>query len=201
MLLAILSVGIRPGDEIICTPFSFTATSAAIVQANAVPIFSDIDLDTFNLDFSKIEKKITKKTKAIMAVHWNGNPGNFDQIVKICKKYNLKLIEDASQSPGILYNNKFLGTHGDVGVFSLNEPKNIMTGEGGIVVTDNEEIAIRGRLIRNHGEAIINKSDKKELKSIVVGYNFRLAEILAEIGIQQVRSLRKLNGIVFKNEH
>ena len=201
LLLAILSLGIKSGDEIICTPFSFTATSAAIVQANAVPIFSDIDLSSFNLDETQIENKITKKTKAVMVVHWNGNAGAIKKIKKICKKYNLNLIEDASQSPGLKYKNKMLGTFGDVGVFSLNEPKNVMTGEGGVVVTDNKLVATRARLIRNHGEAIVDDEYPEEIKNCVVGYNFRLTEIMAEIGIQQARALQKLNRIRKQNYH
>ena len=201
LLVAILAVGIEPGDEIICTPFSFTATSAAIVQANAIPIFSDIDLSSFNLDEAKIENKITKKTKAIMAVHWNGNAGAISKIKRICKKNNLKLIEDASQSPGLKYNGQMLGTFGDAGVFSLNEPKNIMTGEGGVVVTNDELVAIRARLIRNHGEAILSDDYDDEIKKCIVGYNFRLTEIMAEIGIQQAKALKNLNKIRKSNYH
>ena len=199
LLTGILASGLKPGDEVLCTPFSFTATSAAIVQANAIPVFCDIDLNTFNLDPKKIEINITRKTKAIMAVHWNGNPGHIDKLKKIANKHKLILIEDASQAPGIKYKKKFLGTFGDVGIFSLNEPKNIMTGEGGIVVTNNKKIAVKARLIRNHGEAIVDDSYIHEFKSHLAGYNFRLVEILAEIGIQQVKSLEKLNKIRRKN--
>lgn len=199
LLAAILAADIKPDEEIICTPFSFTSTSAAIVQANAVPIFADIDLDTFNLTADGLEEKVNKTSKAIMTVHWNGNPGEFDELISFAKNRELKLIEDASQSPGIIYKDKFLGTHGDVGVFSLNEPKNIMTGEGGVVVTNDTDIAKKLRLLRNHGEAIVDESYSDSISKNIVGYNFRLTEIMAEIGIQQINNLDFLNKIRREN--
>lgn len=196
---AIMALDIGPGDEIICSPFSFTASATAIVTANAIPVFADIDLDTFCLSPDAAQGSITESTKAIMPIHWNSNAGDLDALMSIAKSKGLKVIEDASQAPGILYKGKFLGTHGDVGVFSLNEPKNIMTGEGGIIVSDSSKIAIKCRLIRNHGEAIVDQSSSDELLVNNVGYNFRLVELLAEIGIEQLKHLDYLNGIRKEN--
>lgn len=196
---AVMAADIGPGDEVICSPFSFTASSAAIVSANAIPVFADLDLETFCLSPQTAEAAVTKSTKAIMAIHWNGNAGDLDGIMAVAKAKGLKVIEDASQAPGNKYQNKFLGTFGDVGVFSLNEPKNIMTGEGGLVVTNNEKIAVKSRLIRNHGEAIVDDSFDDESLSNIIGYNFRLVEVLAELGVHQVEKLEQINGIRREN--
>jgi perosamine synthetase len=196
---AIMACDIGPGDEIICSPFTFTASVASIVAANAIPKFCDISLNTFCLDPINVESLITKKTKAIMAIHWNSNAGDLNKIKKICKKNKLILIEDASQCHGMDYENKKLGTIGDVGIFSLNEPKNIMVGEGGLIVTNQKKIAVKSRLIRNHGENIVNDSDSNKEISNIIGYNFRLSEIHAEIGIYQIKKLSYLNKIRKKN--
>jgi dTDP-4-amino-4,6-dideoxygalactose transaminase len=194
-----MAVDVGPGDEVICSPFSFTASSAAIVTANAIPVFADIDLETFCLSPETAAAAVTKSTKALMAVHWNGNAGDLSSLMSLASSKKLKVIEDASQAPGNKYQNKYLGTYGDVGVFSLNEPKNIMTGEGGIVVTNNERVAIKSRLIRNHGEAIVDASFDDDMMSNIIGYNFRLVEILAELGVHQVQKLEHINGIRREN--
>ena len=196
---AIMACDIGPGDEVLCSPFTFTASIAAIIAANAIPIFCDINEDNFCLDPNEIKKLINIKTKAILAIHWNSNVGDLTEIKKICKIYKLKLIEDASQCHGMKYKNKHIGTIGHVGVFSLNEPKNIMVGEGGLITTNNKDIAIKCRLIRNHGENIVNNTDSNKKISNIVGYNFRLSEILAEIGVHQVKKMNYLNNIRKKN--
>lgn len=196
---AIMAVDVGPGDEVICSPFSFTASATSIVAANAIPVFADIDLDTFCLSPDAAENAITESTKAIMPIHWNSNAGYLDKIISIARKNRLKVIEDASQSPGMLYKGKFLGTYGDIGVFSLNEPKNIMTGEGGIIVTNDKDTAIKCRLIRNHGEAIVDEKSPDDLVVNAVGYNFRLVELLAEIGVMQLDHLSFLNKIRKQN--
>lgn len=196
---AIMALDVGPGDEVICSPFSFTASATSIIAANAIPVFADIDLDTFCLSPDAAKESITESTKAIMPIHWNSNAGDFDAILATAKSNGLKVIEDASQSPGMLYKGKFMGTHGDAGVFSLNEPKNIMTGEGGIIVTDNSEVAIKCRLIRNHGEAIPDQNSTDDLVMNAIGYNFRLVELLAEIGIAQLEHLAYLNKVRKEN--
>ncbi len=196
---AIMALNIGPGDEVICSPFSFTASATSIVIANAIPVFADIDLDTFCLSPEAAERSITESTKAIMPIHWNSNAGDLDEIISIAKSKGLKVIEDAAQTPGILYKGKHLGTYGDAGVYSLNEPKNIMTGEGGIIVTDSSEVAIKCRLVRNHGEAIVDENSVDDQVVNVIGYNFRLVELLAEIGVVQLDHLAYLNKVRQEN--
>jgi dTDP-4-amino-4,6-dideoxygalactose transaminase len=196
---AFMALDIGPGDEVICSPFSFTASAASIVLANAIPAFADVDLDTFCLSLEAAESAISESTKAIMPIHWNGNAGELDSIVSIAKHRGLKVVEDAAQTPGILYKGRYLGTYGDAGVFSLNEPKNIMTGEGGIIVTNDREAAIKCRLIRNHGEAIVDEKSTDDRVINAIGYNIRLVELQAEIGIVQLEHLDYLNNIRREN--
>jgi len=196
---AILSLDIEPGEEIICSPFSFTASATSIIAANAVPVFADIDIDTFCLSPISASKSISQSTKAILPIHWNSNAGDLNSILTLARENDLKVLEDASQSPGMVYNGKHLGTHGDVGVFSLNEPKNLMTGEGGMIVTDDKNIALKSRLIRNHGESIIEKNSTNEILTNCIGYNFRMLELLAEIGCEQLRNIDFLNNIRKEN--
>lgn len=192
---ALLALGLEPGSEVITTPFSFSATCASIIAANCVPIFCDIDPDTFCLSPEKLKDLITEKTKCVLTVHWCGNAGDLDKIISICKEKNIFLVEDAAQAPTSLYQGKPIGSFGDVGVFSFNEPKNLMTGEGGIITTNNRSIAIKCRLIRNHGEAIVDDdySDKDLLN--IIGYNFRLTELHAAIAYVQVKKHQKINRI------
>jgi len=196
---AVMGLGLSPGDEIICSPFSFTASATAIVISNVIPVFADIDSETFCLSPEAAENAITESTRGIMPIHWNGNAGDLSKIITVARSRGLKIIEDASQTPGILYEGKYLGTHGDAGVFSLNEPKNIMTGEGGIIVTNDKDTAIKCRLIRNHGEAIPDQDSPDDFVVNAVGYNFRLVEILAEIGVLQLCHLDYLNGVRKEN--
>jgi len=195
---ALLSLNLEPGTIVLTTPFSFTGTVGAILAANCVPKFSDIDPETFCLSPENLKEDITD-VGCLMPVHWCGNAGDLDQIISIARSKNIPVIEDAAQAPATLYKNKYLGTHGDLGVFSFNEPKNLMTGEGGIIVTDFKDYAVKSRLIRNHGEAILKKESSKEDLINVIGYNFRLTEVQAAIGIHQLKKLDYLNEIRSKN--
>lgn len=197
--LALLAADIQPGDEVITTPYTFTATVGAILGANGVPIFCDIETDTMCIDPTSLEKKISKFTKFIVVVHWGGNAGNLNKIIKIAKKFNLKIIEDASHSPGHSYKNKKIGNFGLASVFSFNQPKNLMTGEGGMVCTNNQNVARKLRLIRNHGEAIIEDNDSINSMQNCVGNNYRLTEIQAAIGCEQIKVMNKLNNIRKEN--
>tara|TARA_Y100000768_G_scaffold521_1_gene388 strand:+ start:23385 stop:24809 length:1425 start_codon:yes stop_codon:yes gene_type:complete len=199
LVTALLALDLEPGSEVITTPFSFTATAAAIVLAGCVPIFCDIDPETFCLSPEKLKETITSNSKCVIAVHWCGNAGDFDEIVDICKKNKIKLVEDSAQAPGTMYRGKNLGCWGDMGVFSFNEPKNIMTGEGGMIVTNNPQYAKKARLIRNHGEAIMDESDEDHEIINIVGSNYRLTEIQAAIGVVQVSKLNFLNSIRNRN--
>ncbi len=192
--ISLASTGIEPGDEVIVTPYSFSATASSIVMNNAIPVFCDIDPITFNIDVNKIERLITNKTKAIIPVHLYGYPAEIVKIMDIAKKYNLNVIEDTCQSPGTKVNNQFVGTFGNLGTFSTVETKNISTGEGGIIITDNDELALKCKLLRNHGEAYMNDKPRSYLTNML-GYNFRPTEFQAVLGIEQLKKLDKLNEI------
>ena len=168
------------------------ATATSILQWNAIPVFVDIDENTFNIDPEKIESKITDRTKAILYADIFGQSGDVERLMEIAKKYHLKVISDTAQSPGALYKGKYAGTQTDIGGFSLNFHKHIHCGEGGLVVTNDDELAKKVKLIRNHGEAVIKSNDPKQLAN-VLGQNFRLGEIEASIASEQ---LKKLDGFI-----
>lgn len=152
LVLALKSMGIGEGDEVITTPFTFFATAETISAVGATPVFVDVDKETFNIDVTKIEEKITSKTKAIMPVHIFGQSADMDEINEIAKKHNLYVIEDACQAIGGKYKGRKIGTLGDVACFSFFPTKNLgCAGDGGMIVTDNDEIAIIARALRTHG--------------------------------------------------
>jgi len=188
LYLSLLSLGIKKGDEVITTPFSFIASSNCILYCNARPIFVDIDSRTFNLDTKKIEEKITKKTKAIIVIHLYGQPAEMDHLREIAEQHNLFLIEDACQAHGAEYKGKKVGGIGDIGCFSFYPTKNMTTGEGGMVTTNDSEIAEKIRLLRNHGQP-------KKYTHSLLGFNFRMTDIAAAIGIEQLKKLDKFNKI------
>ena len=191
-LVAILgAIGLEPGDEVIVTPWTMCASATAILHWNAIPVFADIEKDNFCISPDSVFKNITSKTKAIMSVDIMGQSANVDALMKIAKKYNLKLISDSAQAPGSLYNGKFTGTLSHIGGFSLNYHKHIHTGEGGIIVTNDDVLAEKTRLIRNHAEAIVEAKGETDLRNMV-GYNFRMGEIEAAIGIEQLKKLDDL---------
>ena len=190
LIVAIGALDLEPGDEIIVSPWTMSATATAILHWNCIPIFCDIESDTFCLDPNKIEDKISPKTKAIITVDIFGQSSDIYQINKIAKKYSLKVISDTAQAPNAKIGNKYTGTISDIGGYSLNYHKHIHTGEGGILVTNNDYLAKKMKLIRNHGETY-NNLDKKLLINNL-GYNFRLGEIESAIGIQQLSKLKKI---------
>jgi dTDP-4-amino-4,6-dideoxygalactose transaminase len=157
----------------------------------AVPVFADVDKHNFGLSPESIEACITTNTKAILMVHIFGNPSRMDEIMAIAKKHNLKVIEDCAQAPMATYKDQFVGGIGDLGIFSLNCHKHIHTGEGGVITTNDGDIAEKIYLIRNHGEAVVDAKGTKDLTNIV-GYNFRMTEIEAAIGIEQFKKLPDL---------
>lgn len=196
LIAAVGAIGIEPGDEVIVSPWTMCASATAILHWNAIPVFADIEQDTFNLDPISVEKNITPYTKAIMAVDIFGHSADMDAIMDIAKRHNLKVISDTAQAPGALYHNKYAGTLAHVGGYSLNYHKHIHTGEGGILVTDDDDIAERVRLIRNHAEAVVGEKGTENLSNMI-GYNFRLGEIESAIGIEQ---LKKLPSLVTKRQ-
>lgn len=184
----VASLNIGPGDEVIVTPYTMSASASAILMANAVPVFADIKEDTCCIDPKEIEKKITPRTKAILVVHLFGQSADMDEIMNIAKKNKLAVIEDTAQAPGATYKGKYAGTIGDVGVFSLNQHKTITTGEGGVIVTNNLLIAQKTRLIRNHGEVIVSDMEVNDIVNLL-GWNYRMTELEAAVGIAQFKKL------------
>ncbi|ADP77842.1 DegT/DnrJ/EryC1/StrS aminotransferase [Methanothermus fervidus DSM 2088] len=190
--LSLLAIGINKGDEVITTPFTFSATSNSILYVGAKPVFVDIDLRTYNIDPNKIEEAITDKTKAIIPVHLYGHPADMDPILEIAEEYSLYVIEDAAQAHGAIYKGSKVGTFGDAACFSFYPTKNITTGEGGMVTTNNKKLAEKIKILRNHGEV-------ERYNQIMLGYNFRMTDVEAAIGIHQLKKLDKFNEIRIKN--
>ena len=191
LIAAVGAVGIEPGDEVIVSPFTMCASATAILHWNAIPVFADVDPETFCLDPKSVEANISPSTKGIMVVDIFGHSADMTALMAIAAKYNLKVITDTAQAPGAYYKGRPAGTHSHVGGFSLNYHKHIHTGEGGILVTDDDEIADRLRLIRNHAEAVVGDKGTTNLANMV-GYNFRLGEIECAIGIVQLDKLKRL---------
>ena len=189
---AIGAAGIGPGDEVIVTPWTMTATATAILSFNAIPVFCDIEEDTFCMDPLSVEKLITPRTKALIPVHIYGHPADMYPIMDLARKYNLIVIEDAAQSPGGYYKGKLTGTIGHMGVFSFNCNKIIQCGEGGAVVTNDDELAKRLQLIRNHGEAVIATGMNVQDLANIIGWNYRMNEIEAAIMTVQMDRLDDL---------
>ena len=191
LIAAVGAIGIEPGDEVIVPPWTMCASATSILHWNGIPVFADIEEDTFCISPESIEKNISENTKAIISVDIGGHPANSTEINKIAKKYNLKVISDTAQSPLALDNGKFAGTLSDIGGFSLNCHKHIHTGEGGVLVTNDDELAKRMYLIRNHAEASVADMNINNLSNMI-GYNFRLGEIECAIGIEQLKKLDSL---------
>ncbi len=188
LIAALGAIGIEPGDEVIVSPWTMCASATSILVWNAIPVFADIEDQTFNLDPASVEKNITPYTKAIMVTDIFGHAADLDDIMSIAQKKGLKVIEDCAQAPGALYKNKHVGTIADIGVFSLNYHKHIHTGEGGICVTDDDTLCERLQLIRNHAEAVVEGKGVTNLSNML-GFNFRMTEIEAAIGIEQLKKL------------
>ena len=192
--LCCLVCGVGPGDEVLCPSLTFAASANCIRYAGATPVFCDIvGPEHINIDPEDIKKKITPKTKAIVVVHMAGYPAKMDEIMVIAKEHNLKVIEDACHGPLSEYKGKKLGTIGDCAAFSFFSNKNISTGEGGMFISNNEELANRARLMRSHGMTTMSyqrASGHATAYDIVeLGYNFRLDDIRASIAIEQLKKL------------
>jgi perosamine synthetase len=181
LLATLLAHYLRPGDEVITTPFTFIASANSILFSGARPVFVDIEEDSYNIDPRLIEEKITPRTRAIMPVHLYGNPCDMDAIMEIAHKHGLAVIEDACQAHGAAIRDKKVGSYG-AGCFSFYPSKNMTTAEGGMVTTDDDEMAKQVRLIRNHGQNELYHHHSP-------GYNFRMTELQAALGLVQLEKL------------
>lgn len=191
LMAAVKACGVGPGDEVLVTPYTMSASASAILMNCAVPVFVDIDKETYSIDPNKIESLISIHTKAILTVNIFGLPSNLPLIMEIAKKHNLYVIVDNAQAPGATIDGIEAGAMADIGVYSLNYHKIIHCGEGGVVVTNNEKMARICQLVRNHGEVILDEEGNSD--TYCIGYNIRMSEIHAAIGIEQ---LKKLNSFL-----
>ncbi len=196
--LALLAHGIGPGDEVITSPFTFIASVNAILFTGAKPVFADIDETSFNIDPERLEAAITPRTKAVMPVHLYGQPCDMDEICAIARRHGVVLLEDAAQAVGATYHGRHVGSFGTA-VFSLYATKNVMSAEGGMITTDADEVADRARLLRNHGM-------RNRYEYEMLGYNFRLTDVLAAIGLAQLGRMaeatrRRGSNAAYLNAH
>lgn len=189
---AVAALGIGPGDEVIVPPYTMSATATAVLMNGAVPIFADIDADTFCLDPKSVAGKITKRTKAVVMVNLFGQTGDMGALLSLARKHNFAVIEDNAQSPGATWRERYTGTVGDVGVFSFNVHKTMQSGEGGVLVTNSKRIALRARLARNHGESVVSGMPGYTAGPIF-GSNYRMTEVIAAIAEVQLDKLDLLN--------
>lgn len=188
LIAAIGAIGLEPGDEVITTPWTMAATATAILHWNGIPVFADIDPQTFNICPKSVAKLITPRTKAIMAVDIFGQSADMPALRALAEQHGLKLLCDTAQAPGARVGKDFTGTFADIGGFSLNYHKHIHCGEGGVLVTNDDRLAERLCLIRNHAEAVIRSDDPAQLSNML-GYNFRMGEIEAAIASVQLTKL------------
>ena len=191
LVAAVGAIGIEPGDEVIVSPWTMAASATAILHWNAIPVFADIETETFCLDPASVEKNISEQTRAIMSVDIAGHSADMDALRKIADKHKLKIISDTAQAPGAMYKGKYAGTLADIGGYSLNYHKHVHTGEGGIAVTDDDDFADRLRLIRNHAEVVVEDKGVTNLSNMI-GHNFRLGEIECAMGVEQLKKLDRM---------
>jgi perosamine synthetase len=188
LVASVGAIGVEPGDEIITTPWTMAASATAILHWNAIPVFADIERASFNIDPRSVERLISPRTKAIMAVDIFGQSSNIAALREIATRHNIRLMVDTAQSPGAKVGERYAGTLADIGGYSLNYHKHIHCGEGGIIVTDDAQLAERTRLIRNHAECVVQGTEPQDLANML-GYNFRMGEIEAAIASVQLGKL------------
>jgi len=186
--LALLAAGIKDGDEVITTPFSFVASSNTILYVGAKPVFVDVDPLTFNINPGKIEKKITRKTKAILVVHIFGQAADMSPILRLAKKYHLKIVEDACEAIYATYKKRRVGTFGESAVFAFYPNKQMTTGEGGMITTNKKSVYEICSSLKNQGRA----PDMQWLDHKYLGYNYRMDEMSAALGLAQLEKLKFL---------
>lgn len=189
---ALGAAGVGPGDEVIVSPYTMSASACGPLLYNAIPVFADIEPETFCLSAESIRAVLTPRTKAIVVVDIFGHPAPMDEIMALASEHGLTVIEDAAQAPGARMDGRYAGTLGHIGVFSLNYHKHIHCGEGSLVVTDDDRLAERLQLIRNHAEVVLQQKGDGDLSNLL-GFNYRMTEIEAAIASEQ---LKKLQGLL-----
>ncbi len=194
--LAVSVLSLKKGDEVIVPALSNIADCSVVIQEGGTPVFADIDPTTFNVDLNDINKKVTKKTKAIIVVHMYGEPVKMKKIIKIAKKYKLVVIEDCAQAAGAKYEGRYVGSFGDLSCFSFYQTKHIIAGEGGAVLTNKKEWFNKIDSLANNG---IKKNDLNAYDYNLIGYNYQMTEMQACLGISQLKKLDKMNNIRRKN--
>ncbi|NOR79204.1 MAG: aminotransferase class V-fold PLP-dependent enzyme [Methanophagales archaeon] len=194
--LALLSLGIKKGDKVLVADYTFPATGHSVLYCGAKPVFVDVNLKTYNIDPNLIEGKITERTKAIIPVHTFGQPAEMDTIIEIAEEYNLKVIEDAACALGAKYKYKYVGTIGDIGCLSFHARKGITTGEGGMVVTDDKNLAAKIRNLSVFG--MTSAWDREKSAEFIIpeftelGYNYKMSDITAAVGVAQLKKLDQI---------
>lgn len=190
LMAAMGAAGIEPGNEVILPPYTMSATAMAPLVYGGIPVFVDIEPETFCIDINKVKQAITKKTKAIIAVNLFGHPANLKALRSLADEHNLILIEDNAQGILATEEGKFAGTIGHIGIFSLNYHKHIHSGEGGMCVTNDSELSTRLQLIRNHAENVVESLQINNISGLV-GFNYRLTELSAAVGIEQLKAVEE----------
>jgi dTDP-4-amino-4,6-dideoxygalactose transaminase len=186
--LSFVALGIGPGDEVVVPAYTFPATANVVELVGAKPVLVDVDLETYNIQIEQIERVISPNTKAIIPVHLFGNPADMDPIMEIAKKHNLWVIEDAAGALGSTYKGKKCGTIGHLGCFSFHPRKIVTTGEGGMVVTNEDDLADQIRSLRNHGMGTVGG----KIDFVAAGFNYRMNELEAVLGIIQMRKIQEI---------
>lgn len=194
LYLSMVVSGLKSGDEVICPSLSFIATANSITYSGAIPVFAEVNSETYNIDINHTESLITDKTKAVLIVHQIGMPADIDAFKLLCRKYNLKLIEDAACAIGSSYKGKKIGSHSELVCFSFHPRKVVTTGDGGMITTQNKECYEQLRLLRQHGMSVDDRTRHNANKIIFedyikIGYNFRMTDIQAALGIKQLERL------------
>jgi perosamine synthetase len=192
---AVVACGVQPGDEVIVPPYTFTSTATCALMHGAIPVFADVEETTFCIDPKSVEARLSPLSRAVIPVHLFGQPAALDELLELARRRGVRVIEDCAQAPGALYRGRKVGTLGDCGVFSFQETKNLMTGEGGMLITDDPTIAEVGRLIRNHGEAAVPAGEARSYKAEVLGWNYRMTEFEAALGRVQLAQLTEQNAV------
>jgi perosamine synthetase len=192
---AVVACGVQPGHEVIVPPYTFTSTATCALMHGAIPVFADVEAETFCLDPKSVVGVVSPLSQAVIPVHLFGQAAPMEELLEVARNHKLRVIEDCAQAPGATYKGQKVGTFGDCGIFSFQETKNLMTGEGGMLITNDPNIAEIAQLVRNHGEAALPPGEARTYKAEILGWNYRMTEFEAAIGRIQLRQLTTQNGV------